>query len=134
MKRSEIRELTFRLIYSLEFQKDTNIEEQLEIYLVDNNINEKKDIEYIKDCTLGIKKHEEEIESQIRGNIVAEWKFERISKINLSLLKLAIYEIEYNQIPFKAEINEVVELAKRYGDDQASKFINGMLAKIVEDM
>lgn len=134
MKRSEIRELAFRLIYSLEIQKDVNLEEQLAIYIENNDIKEPKDIDYIKDCVHGIKENEEKIENEIKENITSEWKLERISKVNLSLLKLAIYEIKYKQIPFKVEINEVVELAKRYGDDQASKFINGMLAKVVTNM
>ena len=134
MKRSEIRELTFRLIYSLEIQKDVDLEEQLSIYLEVNEIKELKDIEYIRDCVFGIKNNENKLEEQIKENIAPEWKFERVSKISLSLLKLAIYEIEYKQIPFKVEINEVVELAKKYGDSKASKFINGMLAKVVKDM
>lgn len=134
MKRSEIRELTFRLIYSLEIQKDVDLEEQLSLYIEDNEITEPKDIKYIRDCVFGINNNKREIEDQIKENIALEWRFERVSKINLSLLKLAIYEIKYKQIPFKVEINEVVELAKKYGDDQASKFINGMLAKVVKDM
>lgn len=134
MKRSEIRELTFRLIYSLEIQKDVNNDEQIDIFAKENSINDTKDLEYLSDCVHGIKQKDEKIEEEIKKNITTEWKIERISKVNLSLLKLAIYEIKYKQIPYKVEINEVVELAKKYGDDQASKFINGMLAKVVEDM
>lgn len=134
MRRTEIRELAFKLIYSLEIQKNVNLEEQIGLYLEVNEIKELKDIEYIKDCIFGIKENEIDIEKEIEANITSEWKIERISKINLSLLKLAIYEIKYKQIPFKVEINEVVELAKKYGDEQASKFINGMLAKVVKDM
>lgn len=134
MKRTEMRELAFKLIYSLEIQKDVNLEEQIELYNIDNEIQEVGAKEYIKDCILGIKKNETEIIKEIEANITSEWKIERISKVNLSLLKLAIYEIKYKQIPFKVEINEVVELAKKYGDDKAGKFINGMLAKVVEDM
>ena len=51
----------------------------------------------------------------------------------MSLLKLAIYEIKYKDIPFKVEINEVIELAKTYGEDTSSKFINGALAKFVKE-
>lgn len=134
MRRTEIREFAFKLVYSLEIQKDVNLEEQIGMYLEVNEIKELKDIEYIKDCIFGIKENEIDIEKEIEANITSEWKIERISKINLSLLKLAIYEIKYRQIPFKVEINEVVELAKKYGDEQASKFINGMLAKVVKDM
>ena len=127
MKRSEIRELAFKLIYSLEIQKEENLDEQIDLYIENNNIEEKDAIEYIKDCIKGINKI-------IEGSLTSDWKIDRISKINLSLLKLAIYEIKYKDIPYKVEINEVVELAKTYGEDMSSKFINGALAKVVKEM
>lgn len=134
MKRSEIRELAFKLIYSLEIQKDENLNEQIELYIENNNIEEKDAIEYIKDCINGINKNQEDINKIIEGSLTPDWKIDRISKINLSLLKLAIYEIKYKNIPYKVEINEVVELAKTYGEDMSSKFINGALAKVVKEM
>ena len=60
------------------------------------------------------------------------WEIDRISKINLSLLKIAIYEMIYQKLPYRIAINEVVELAKRYSDEQAQSFINGVLASIVK--
>ena len=134
MRRSEIRELTFRLIYSLEVQKNFELEEQISLFIGNNNVTEQKDVDYVKDCIFGINNNENEIEERIKGYVAPDWKYERLSIVSLSLLKLAIYEIKYKQIPFKVEINEVVELAKKYGDDQTGKFINGMLAKIVKDM
>ena len=134
MKRSEIRELAFRLIYSLEIQKNENLEEQIELYIQSNNIEDKNAIEYIKDCIHGIKENEDEINKTVQDSLTSDWKIDRISKVNLSLLKLAIYEIKYKNIPYKVEINEVVELAKIYGEDMSSKFINGALAKIVKEM
>ncbi len=134
MKRSEIRELAFKLIYSLEIQKDYDIEEQIDLYLENNQIEKKEAIEYIKDCIKGIDEKKEEITKIIENSLVSDWKIERISKVNLSLLKLAIYEIKYKDIPYKVEINEVVELAKTYGEDTSSRFINGALAKVVKDL
>ena len=134
MDRSSIRELAFKLIYSIEIQKTNDIEEAIKLYIEANEINSTNAKSYIEDAALGILKNIDEIANEIEKNLKSEWKIERISKINLSLLKLAIYEIKYKQIPFKVEINEVVELAKKYGDEQASKFINGMLAKVVKDM
>ena len=75
-----------------------------------------------------------DIEEIIKSSLDAKWTIERISKVNLSILKIAIYEIKYKEIPFKVEINEAVELAKKYGEDTSSKFINGALAKIVKEM
>ena len=62
-----------------------------------------------------------------------DWNLERITKVNLALLKLAIYEIKYKDIPFKVAINEAVELAKKYGEETSPVFINGILASIVKE-
>ena len=134
MRRTEIRELAFKLIYSLEIQKIHNLDEQIELYLESNEINDKQASNYIKDCMNGIENHKEEINKIIQDSLTQEWKIERISKISLSLLKLAIYEIKYKDIPYKVEINEVVELAKTYGEETSSKFINGALAKVVKEL
>ena len=134
MKRSAIRELTFRLIYSLEIQKAEDLEEQIELYLECNEVEDDEAKEYIKDAIIGINKNINEIQGLIEKNLKADWKIDRISKIDLSLLKLAIYEIKYKDIPYKVEINEVVELAKKYGEEMSGKFINGALAKVVKEM
>lgn len=134
MKRSEVRELAFKLIYSLEIQKQTDLEEQIQLYIENNDIKEENAINYIKDCVWGINSNLKDINKTIESSLTSEWKIERISKINLSLLKLAIYEIKYKDIPYKVEINEVVELAKTYGEENSSKFINGALAKVVKEM
>ncbi len=134
MKRSEIRELAFKLIYSLEIQKNENLDEQIDLYIENNEIEDGEAIEYIKDCIYGINENAEEINKTVESSLTSDWKIDRISKVNLSLLKLAIYEIKYKNIPYKVEINEVVELAKTYGEDMSSKFINGALAKIVKEM
>jgi N utilization substance protein B len=134
MKRSEIRELAFKLIYSLEIQKSENLEEQIDLYIENNEIEEQNAVEYIKDCIHGINENEEEINKTVESSLTSDWKIDRISKVNLSLLKLAIYEIKYKNIPYKVEINEVVELAKMYGEETSGKFINGALAKIVKEM
>ena len=60
-------------------------------------------------------------------------KLDRISKVNLVLLKLAIYEILYTEVPYKVAINEVIELSKKYGDETSPNFINGILASIVKE-
>ena len=134
MKRSAIRELTFRLIYSLEIQKAENLEEQIELYLECNEVEDEEAKEYIKDAILGINEHIEEIQELIEKNLKADWKIDRISKIDLSLLKLAIYEIKYKEIPYKVAINESLELAKKYGEETSKNFINGILASVVKEL
>lgn len=133
MNRSAIRELAFRLIYSREIQKEENIEEQIELFLEANEVEDKNAIEYINDVIKGIETNKTEILALIEKNLKSDWKVERISKVDLSLLKLAIYEIKYKNLAFKIVINEVVELAKKYGEDQSKNFVNGILASIVKD-
>ena len=130
MNRSAIREQAFKFLYSLEIQKELN-KEQLNMFFELNDIKEKETKEYIIDAANGIKENEKAILELIKKYLKAEWQLERISKINLVLLKLAIYELEYKKIPYKVVINEAVELSKKYGDDSSSNFVNGILASIV---
>lgn len=133
MNRSAIREQAFRVIYSLEIQKPENLEEQIDMYLESNEIADKGAQEYIKDAVLGIETNKEEILDQIEKNLKEEWKIDRISKMDLAILKLAIYEIKYKDIPYKVVINEAVELAKKYGEDSSKNFVNGILASVVKE-
>ena len=133
MNRSEIREEAFKFIYSLEIQKKEPLEEQIELYIEANEITNKNAVEYIKDAVLGIEQNREEIVQKIQKNLKSEWKIDRISKVDLAILKLAIYEIKYKDIPFKVVINEAVELAKKYGEDNSKNFVNGILASIVKE-
>ena len=133
MNRSEIREEAFKLIYSLEIQKKEPIEEQIELYIQSNGIDNKKAIEYIEDAVNGIEKNKEVITEKIEKNLKQDWKIDRISKVDLAILKLAIYEIKYKDIPFKVVINEAVELAKKYGEDNSKNFVNGILASLVKE-
>ena len=133
MKRSAIRELAFKLVYSIEIQKPENIDEQIELYFECEKIEENDAKEYIIDAIKGIEKHKEEIDELIRKNLKADWSLERISKIDFSILKLAIYEIKYKELPFKVAINEALEIAKKYGESSSKNFINGILASIVKE-
>ena len=108
-------------------------EENLEIFFETNEIKEETVKEYLRDILFGVSKNEEKINELISKNLKEKWTLDRISKINVSLLKLAIYEILYNKLPYKVAINEVIELAKVYSDEQAKSFINGILASIVKD-
>ena len=134
MNRSKIRELAFELLYSLEIQKveKESIEEQIKMFLETNEITDKKAEEYFTDVVYGIQTNSEKIQETISSNLASNWKIERISKISLVLLKLSTYELIYKKIPYKVVINEVVELAKLYGDENAPSFTNGVLGNIVK--
>jgi len=127
-----MRELAFKLIYEIEIQKESE-EGQFDIFVENNEITNNQVIEYLKDIRDGISKNSEEINSLITNNLKENWSLNRISKINLSLIKLAIYEMVYKSLPYKVAINEVVELAKKYADESAPVFINGILASVVKE-
>ena len=134
MNRTLMRENAFRLLYSLEVPKNKklNTTEQIDLYIESNEIKNKEAIEYIKDAITGLEKNQETITKLIEENLKSNWKIERISKIDLSLLELAIYEIKYKEVPYKVAINEAVELAKKYGEENSKPFVNGILASIVK--
>ena len=129
---SAMRELAFKAMYGMEVQKE-HTNEQLDLFLEDNEINESDAIEYIKSVFNGIETNKEEILKMISDNLKRDWTIERISKVNLAILEIAIFEIKYNELPFKIVINEAVEIAKKYGDEAAPLFVNGVLASIVNN-
>ena len=108
MKRTEAREEAFKLLYSLQIMTEKNIEEQVKIFLDENEINDQEAIKYISNIIEGTNKENDKIESLISENIKDDWDIKRISKIDLALLKLGIFEIVYSKLPYKVVINEVV--------------------------
>ena len=132
MNRSAIREATFKYIYSNEIQKDVE-ENQIDIYMEANNITDENFKDYITKSIEGINKNLPEITELIKNNLKQNWSIDRISKIDISILKLAIYEMVYTDTPYKVAINEAIELAKKYGDDSSKSFINGILASVVKE-
>mgnify|MGYP001623206123 CR=1 FL=1 len=133
MNRSSMREEAFKILYSMQIQGNENKQEQIKLYIESNNIHNEEAKKYIEDAIFGIENNKEEIDEQIKKNLKENWKIERVSKIDLSILRLAIYEIKYKEIPYKVAINEAVELAKKYGEDTSKNFVNGILASIVKE-
>lgn len=132
MQRSAMRELAFKLIYGIEIQKEYD-EDYLELFIDNNEINEDEVKNYLNEIKEGIEKNKNEIDKLIADNLKKNWSLNRISKINLSLIKIAIFEMVYLKLPYKIAINEAIELAKKYADEQAPIFINGILASVVKE-
>ena len=132
MKRTKLRELTFKLIYSETIQKQLE-EEEVANFFEENEIQTSEEKAYVQEIWNGIHEKETDILEAIKRNLKEAWSIERIAKIDLAILKLAIYEMVYSKTPYKVVINESVELAKKYGDDNAKVFVNGILASIVKE-
>ena len=134
MNRSQNREQAFKLLYSMTFlDEELDIDEQIKLFLDGENLKNKNTIEYVNSIIKGVDQHNDEIVNLILKNIRKEWTIDRISKIDLALLKLSIYEIKFAKLPFKVVINEALELSKKYGDKKSKSFINGVLASIVKE-
>ena len=135
MSRKVARELSFKVIFSFNFQSEDEEIESL-INNLENETNDitKEDKEYIKDIVTGIIEHKDKLDETIK-KYLKEWTMARISKTDLAILRLATFEILYREdIPYKVSINEAVELAKMFSDDSSPSFINGVLAGVVSGL
>ncbi len=138
MSRKLARELTFKVVFSTNFQNDvTDVENLIENLVKDNELKEEvtsEDRKYIEEIAFGVLKNTEELDEQIKKYLKG-WTMDRIGKTDLAILRLAIYEILFrDDIPYKVSINEAVELAKVFCDDASPAFINGVLAGIVNSL
>lgn len=135
MSMSENRKVAFEIVYSLENQ-DTKYEdykENINMVLEERNIHGKATTKYIKDVVYGTKRHGKQIKKQIENCLSEKWSYDRISKVDIAILEIAIFEILFLKIPFKVSINEAVEMAKIFGDTKSPAFINGVLATVVKN-
>ena len=131
MTRREIREQVFKMLFRVEFYNQEEMSEQIALCEDDACSWKEKDKTYIFEKVEKISEKLEEIDAKI--NEVSEgWKTGRMGKVDLTLIRLAVYEMLYEEdVPAKVAINEAVELAKHYGTDNSPSFVNGVLAKLV---
>ncbi|HIG0360153.1 TPA: transcription antitermination factor NusB [Clostridium sporogenes] len=143
MNRRKSREVAMRLLFQTTLNEE-NLEEALEnlkdVRESEESTKEKDyesvdlkavDIDYVKRIIKGIEENKEEIDEKIKGNL-KNWKIERLSKVDLSILRLCTYELKFEEdIPRKVSVNEAIELAKKYSGEKAATFINGVLGKMI---
>ena len=134
MKRSLIREHIFVLIFMSEFNSPEDMPEEIRLYL--DSPEGKADPgsrAEIEEKTGRVLKLIPEIDGIIEKHS-DKWSVSRMGKVELSILRLAVFEILYDDtVPEKVAITEAVELAKKYGQDNAGKYVNGVLAGIVKE-
>lgn len=131
MTRRELRENVFKMLFRVEFHEEAEMNEQMDLFGEELGNLKEVDLEYIQSKCNNIFEHLSEIDQAINEKSQG-WKTNRMSKVDLTLIRLAVYEITYEEdIPVKVSINEAVEIAKKYGTDESSSFVNGVLAKFV---
>lgn len=133
MTRRELRENVFKMLFRIEFHETGEFMEQLQLFIEDleNSCKKssKKDWDYLTKKYQDICAHVDELDAAINEKSKG-WKTDRMSKVDLTLIRLAVYEIQMEEdIPAAVSINEAVELAKKYGTDNSASFVNGILAK-----
>ena len=129
LSRRRLREEAFKVLFSMQFIKVD--EEKVEIYCDINGIGNREDIAYLVNIVNIYNENNKYLESIIQENKKETWDYSRIDKVAITLIKLAIIEIEYLKIPFKISINECINICKKYNEEKNTKFINGILANYV---
>lgn len=133
MKRRELREHVFQLLFRVEFNSSEEMDEQVSMYfdgVREEETLSEKDETYITEKYKKIVEKIPEIDEMLNASAKG-WKTSRMGRVDLTILRLAVYEMKFDEdIPEKVAINEAVELSKKFGGDESPAFINGVLAKI----
>lgn len=129
MRRSKVREHIFKMLFSIGFDA-ADADEQIELYLEQVEEASEEERGYMRKKVKDIAAHEEEIDAMINEHTTG-WKTGRMNKVDLSVLRLAVYEMKWDdEVPVKVAINEAVELAKNFSGDEGPSFVNGVLGKL----
>ena len=140
MNRHEIRKEVFKAVFMNEFYDSDEMNQVIDTFLEGRDNAEEEDLaknnktpedeEYIKSKAEDICSKLTEIDSLINRSVDG-WKTTRMAKVDLTLIRLALYEIKFENIPVGVAINEAVSLADEFGSDSSAGFVNGALAKLV---
>ncbi len=129
MSRRQLREQIFKLLFRVEFNAPEDMPEQKELFFEETESASEQDQKYIDEKYRKIMDVLPSIDAQINEK-ASGWTTERMGKVELTILRLAVFEILYDEtVPASVAINEAVELAKKFGQDESPAFVNGILAK-----
>ena len=129
MRRSELREHIFKLLFLAEFNTKEEMPEQLALYFDSLEELSDADREYMERKYAHVREHLDDID-EILNEVSKGWKTRRMNRVDLTTLRLAVYEMKYDEdVPVGVAINEAVEIAKRFGGDTSGSFVNGILGK-----
>lgn len=142
MSRRLARESAIQFLYSTDYNKNENLEEMLKEFFeaeeegIENKTQEalnSNDIKFAEEIIRGTIDNLQQVDQLIQSNAIG-WTKERIAKVDLAILRLALYEMLFREdIPASVAINEAIELAKKYSTDESGGFVNGILGKIIRE-
>ena len=130
MIRTELREHVFKMLFQIEFNDPEDMPDHLKYYFDTLEDAQDRDKKYIQGKEEAVVRHVPEIDELLNENAKG-WKTARMNKVDLTILRLAVYEMKWDEdVPDGVAINEAVELAKRFGGESSSSFVNGILGKL----
>lgn len=131
LKRKEAREIVVGLLFETEFRAD---ESSKEVFATSTENREIPQDEYIERAYFGVCENKEMIDGLI-GDCAKGWKTHRLTKLLRSVMRLAVYEMAFeNDIPNSVSINEAIELTKKFDDPKARAFVNGVLNAVKDKL
>jgi N utilization substance protein B len=132
VKRSELREHIFKMVFGIEFRPPEEMPEQIGLYFEQLENPREQDLTYIREKAQKIAGKREEIDSLLNAHTTG-WKTSRMNKVDLTILRLAVYEMKWDEeVPVGVAIDQAVELAKKYSSDEGPAFVNAVLAKLAD--
>lgn len=130
MSRRSARKNAFFLLFQMDFSEAAEFEQVKEAFFAEKEEPvEEEEKAFILSEVEGVHEHMEEIDS-ILASAAKGWDVERMNKVDLAILRLAVYEMKFGEVPVGVAINEAVELAKKFSSDEAPAFVNGVLGKV----
>lgn len=137
LSRHEIREIAIQSLFPLDFIADFSKQDAIQ-HAIEVNQHELLDEqaenfvpEYLDWLVSGVCEHKGELDKEIETYLRPGWKIGRLAKMDVTILRLAIFEMRYaSDVPNKVVLNEAIELTKTFSDDQSRKFVNGVLSSI----
>ena len=130
-RRSRAREIVLQVLY----QDDLNTDhpEDIRLRFMNARLNQDRAlVEFAEDLLAGVRRHREAVDQQLE-EIARNWKLSRMAATDRNVLRLGAYEILFTETPDRVVVNEAIELAKRYGTNNSSQFVNGVLDRLMNN-
>lgn len=132
-RRTQLRETAFLLLFRLDFYPRSDMAGQIKDFFDGEDAFSEEEKQAVANKVLAVAELADEIDDLL-NSVSVGWKVKRMSRVDLTILRLAVYEIRYDEnVPVSTAINEAVELAKSYGEENSPSFVNGILAKVVKN-
>lgn len=131
MSRRAARQAALQVLFQMDIGQ-TKFDNALEFVIVENKLDQKQ-VQFIRDTISGVLEHMDEL-NRIINEIALDWDMERLAGVDRSILRMALYELCYSEVPPNVAVNEAIELGKTFSTAESGKFINGILGRVVKDL